>query len=166
MENGRTEQGQEYIQHVCNEIESHKMTIYCENETANLILGAYTDRFMKAGVQTEIRFSIGKSPAISSVDLCVLLANALENALNECKYLLIQKIPAQVQVVGYEKEHKIFLQITNTCRAGISFNDGIPVNKKEGHGIGTRSICAIVNKYQGIYSFSVKNENFILRVVL
>ena len=166
MENGQTEQGQEYIQHVCHEIESHKMTIYCENETANLILGAYADRFMKAGIQSEIQFSIGKSPAISSVDLCVLMANALENALNECQYLLIQKIPVQVQVVGYEKEHKIFLQITNTCRADIFFQDGIPVTKREGHGIGTRSICAIVNKYQGIYSFSVKNENFILRVVL
>ena len=166
MENGQTEQGQEYIQRVCHEIESHKVTIYCENETANLILGAYADKFMKDGIPMEIQFSIGKSPVISSVDLCVLLANALENALNECRYLLIQKIPVQVQVVGYEKEHKIFLQITNTCRADILFQDGIPVTKREGHGIGTRSICAIVNKYQGIYSFSVKNENFILRVVL
>lgn len=166
MEHGQTERGQEYIQRVCDEIESHTMTIYCENETANLILGAYVDRFKKAGIQTEIRFSIGKSPAISSVDLCVLLANALENALNECRYLSIQKIPVQVQVVGYEKEHKIFLQITNTCRADILFQDGIPVTKREGHGIGMQSICAIVNKYQGIYSFSVKNENFIFRVVL
>lgn len=166
MENGQIEQGKEYIQSVCHEIESHKMTIYCENETANLILGAYAERFVKAGIQTEIQFSIGKSPAISSVDLCVLLTNALENAFNECQYLLIQKIPVQVQVVGYEKEQKIFLQITNTCRADIPFQDGIPITRREGHGIGTRSICAIVNKYQGIYSFSVKNEKFILRVVL
>ena len=166
MENGKIELAQEYIQRVCHEIESHKMTVYCENETANLILGAYEERFLKAGIQPEIQFSIGKSPAISSVDLCVLLANALENALNECQYLLIQKIPVQVQIMGYEKEQKIFLQITNTCREDIIFQDGLPVTKREGHGIGTRSICAIVNKYQGIYSFSVKNESFILRVVL
>ena len=166
MENGQIGQGKEYIQSVCHEIESHKRIIYCENETANLILGAYADRFQKAGIQTEMQVSIGKSPAISSADLCVLLANALENALHECQYLITQKIPVQVQITGYEKQAKLFLQITNTCRVDIPFENGIPVTNRQGHGIGIRSICAIVNKYQGIYSFSVKNETFTLRVVL
>lgn len=166
IENGQSEQAQEYIQSVCHEIESQKTIAYCENETANLILTAYAERFAKAEIKADIHFSLGKSPSISPVDLCVLLANALENALHECQYLFIQKIPVQVTVEGYEKEHKLFLQISNTCRADVLFRNGIPAARQEGHGIGTQSICAIVNKYGGVYSFSAKNERFILRVVI
>lgn len=166
IENGQKEQAKEYIQSVCQEIESYQTAAYCENETANLILTAYAGRFEKARIQTEIHFSLGKSAAVAPIDLCVLLANAMENALHECQYLLIQKVPVQVTIEGYEKEHKLFLQISNTCRADVSFLDGVPVARQEGHGIGTQSIRAIVNKYGGMYSFSVKNERFILRVVL
>ena len=36
----------------------------------------------------------------------------------------------------------------------------------EGHGIGVRSICAIVEKYKGLSDFSVQDGRFILRVSL
>ena len=35
-----------------------------------------------------------------------------------------------------------------------------------GHGIGVSSICAIVERYGGLYSFSVREGKFVLRVSL
>ena len=46
------------------------------------------------------------------------------------------------------------------------FNDGMPVTKAEGHGVGTKSICSVVNKYNGMCSFNTKGDMFILRVVI
>ena len=51
IENGRTEQALGYIRSVCSEIEAGKVTVYCENEAANLIFSAFADRAAKAGVQ-------------------------------------------------------------------------------------------------------------------
>ena len=82
IENGRTEQALGYIRSVCSEIEAGKVTVYCENEAANLIFSAFADRAAKAGVQFTVQAGISQKPAVSESDLCVLLSNALENALH------------------------------------------------------------------------------------
>ena len=51
-------------------------------------------------------------------------------------------------------------------RKNVLFNDGMPVTKAEGHGVGTKSICSVVNKYNGMCSFKTKGDMFILRVVI
>jgi len=58
------------------------------------------------------------------------------------------------------------LQFVNPCPEGIQFENGLPVTNAEGHGIGVRSICAIVEKYKGLSDFSVQEGRFILRVSL
>lgn len=69
-------------------------------------------------------------------------------------------------VQTYERNEKFFLQVVNDCRKAVRFEDGIPVTDRPGHGIGVSSICAIVERYGGLYSFSVKEGKFVLRVSL
>ena len=45
----------------------------------------------------------------------------------------------------------------------VRFKDGIPVTDRPGHGIGVSSICAIVERYSGLYSFSVREGEFVLQ---
>ena len=44
------------------------------------------------------------------------------------------------------------------------YNLGIPVTNQPNHGIGVRSICALVERYEGIYTFEVEEGKFILRI--
>ena len=48
----------------------------------------------------------------------------------------------------------------------MQFSHGVPVSDRAGHGIGVHSICSIVERYGGVYSFSVKSQQFILRISL
>lgn len=50
------------------------------------------------------------------------------------------------------------LQIKNSCAGAPIFENGVPVSKEKGHGIGTRSICAIVERYGGVYTFSLEKS--------
>ena len=59
-----------------------------------------------------------------------------------------------------------FLQVVNDCKAPIKFQNGIPVSDMEGHGIGVQSICAIVQRYGGVFSFAEKDGKFTLRLSL
>lgn len=164
IENERIEQAQAYIQEVCSEIEAAKVVIYCENEAANLIFSAFTKRAKNHGISISIKAAIPQDIRISESDLCVLLSNALENALHACQKLSAKGFPCLIDVSSYEKNGKLFLQIANSCEENIVFSHGIPTATKPDHGIGVRSICTIVEHYGGIYSFSVKNGLFILRV--
>ena len=166
IENGRGEQAQEYIQSICSEIEASKVTTYCENEAANLIFSSFAGRAESCGVPLNIQAHIPQLISVAETDLCVLLSNALENALRACRRMKAESGPAYIEVTAREKNGHLFLQFVNPCPEGIQFENGLPVTHTEGHGIGVRSICAIVEKYKGLSDFSVQDGRFILRVSL
>lgn len=164
IENERFEQAQGYIREVCSEIEANQVVAFCENEEANLIFSAFVRRAKDGGIPMKIRAALSQNITVSESDLCVLLSNALENALHACRKRKEKGLSGMIEISAYEKKGKFFLQIINSCDADITFDHGIPVTRNPGHGIGVRSICAIVEKYGGMYSFSVKDDTFILRV--
>lgn len=164
IENGQEEQAQAYISGICKEIDAQKVERYCDNEAANLILSAFVGRAKKEGIEIKIRGSLPAFILISDSDLCVLLSNALENALHACQPLAAAKEACVIDVHFYNKDDRLFLQIENPCGDDISFENGIPVSHEPGHGIGVQSICAIVERYNGMCTFLVQNHHFILRL--
>lgn len=100
---------------------------------------------------------------ISDSDLCVLLSNALENALHAC-LSIAEKEACVIDVQFYIRDNRLFLQIENPCCGNIPFENDIPVSHEPGHGIGVQSICAIAEHYNGIYAFWVKDGHFIVRL--
>lgn len=164
IENGRTDTAQDYIRSVCREIEASKVTVYCENEAANLILSAFAARAAGCGVDFRVRSALPQTLPLPESDLCVLLSNALENALHACQRQNAAGLPAFIETSAYEQDGRFFLQLANACSTPVLFEDGVPVTREPGHGLGVRSICAIVEKYGGIYSFTQKQEQFILRI--
>ena len=101
---------------------------------------------------------------VSDSDLCVLLSNALENALHACQLLDSTKEAFVIDVQFHIRDGHLFLQVENPCKDDILFENGIPVSNEPGHGIGVQSICAIVERYGGMYTFLVQNHHFILRL--
>lgn len=166
IKNERYEQAQDYIKKICWEIEAAKVIVFCENEAANLIFSAFVGRGKECGIPITIQAGIPQNILVSESDLCVLLSNALENALHACQRRKERGLSGSIEVYAYERNGKFFLQAINSCETDIVFVHGLPVTNKPGHGIGVRSICAVVERYNGIYSFSVKDDKFILRVSL
>ncbi len=164
IEAGQTGQAQSYIAGICQEIENQKVQHYCENEAANLILSAFAGRAKKAGIHMRIQGTLPASIRITDSDLCVILSNALENALHSCQELVAAGTSCVIEVQFYQRDGKLFLQVVNPCREDISFENGIPCTDLPGHGIGVQSICTIVQRHGGIYTFAVQNGNFILRL--
>lgn len=164
IENGQLELAQKYIHGIYSEIETNQVTTFCKNETANLIFSAYAKRAENNGIPIKIQADIPSVILVSESDLCVLLSNALENALHACQKLKETGSTGTVEISAYERKGKLLFQIINSCAGDVIFSDGIPITNTPGHGIGIRSICALVEQYNGIYTFSVENEHFILRM--
>lgn len=164
IENGRYGRAQEYIQEICSGIEGNQITVFCQNEVANLIFSSFVERAREFGIPIEVKAGISRSIPVSESNLCVLLCNALENALHACQKRKEKGLSGMIQVYVHEKNGTILLQIINSCDADVIFDHGLPVAGEAGHGLGVRSICAIVEQYGGIYDFSVKDGRFILSV--
>lgn len=166
LENGQIDQAQKYITGICEEIKSQDVRRYCENEAANLIFSAFAGRAERDGISMNVQGVLPAFILVSNSDLCVLLSNALENALYACLPIAAAGMPCDIDVQVYVRGDKLFLQVTNPCRETVRFERGIPVSRRPGHGIGVQSICAIVERYGGVYAFSVQDGRFILRLSL
>ena len=133
----------------------------------NLILSAFVGQAKKAGVTMQVLGYLSDFILASDSDLCVLLSNALENALHACAPLVEAGQDCVIDVNFHERGKKFFLQITNPCQQEkVRLVKGIPVTDQPGHGLGVQSICSVVAKYGGLYDFSVQDGTFILRLSL
>lgn len=168
IENGQTERAKGYISGICTELESQQVRRYCENEAVNLILSAFVKRTEGTGVEMEIRGALPAVLSVSDNDLCVILSNALENALHACLPLAGagRECVIRVEFRLHEQNGRLFLQIVNPYQGEVRFENELPVSDRPGHGVGAQSIRAVVERYGGGCSFLAERGQFILRLFL
>lgn len=162
IENGRLREAQDYIYDFLKRADEQKIITYCKNESVNLILSTYAARAKELHIETEFQVSLPSDLSLSPYDLCVILSNSLENAINACKNLGFnsQRI---IQVHAYQKGERTFVQVRNPYIGQIEFKDALPVSMELGHGIGTRSIVMTLERYAGLYSFEAADGWFTFR---
>lgn len=156
---------QKYIADVERSIEEATVEKYCSNYTVNLILYAHIKHAKTEGIQVETHVNLPEKSVVSDMDLCVLLGNALENATNACADIPNKK-DRFLKISCRTKHEKLMIQITNSCNGKVAFSDNMPISSTENHGLGTRSIAAIAQKYSGLCSFGYEDGCFTTSVIL
>ena len=108
---------------------------------------------------------IPAEPGVASLELAMVTANLLENAIHAC-----ERQP--------DNEHRfinmtavftgrILMQVENSYTGKVVFDENCyPISEKEGHGIGTKSILAFVEKQNGVIEYTADNGRFRVRVQL
>lgn len=158
----QTEEIKEYLRIAQSDMDAITPIRFCENETVNLILSAFTSKAKQADIQLSIEAKLPDTLPFSDTELCSLLSNILENAIQAA-----EKIPDSkkrlIRLRVYSKNNKLCIDIRNSYQIEPSFQQGLPVSKKQGHGFGTKSIVHIVEKHGGVYQFLVKDGWFIFQ---
>lgn len=134
-------------------------------DTGNGIADALlTDKQQRAGLcNAAIRFQ-GALPqdSLLPTDLCVILGNTLDNAIEAC-----EKLPADIEKVisitcncnsGF-----LFLSICNPVAEKVVVNNNHITTTKENktlHGFGLYSLNSVVKKYDGEVKFTSTDDSF------
>lgn len=157
----------EYIGDLCGKLSSTEHKVYCQNPTVNVVLSTYIEEAEKyCAVETKI--NIPKELPYDELDICAILANALENAKNECRKIKEKERPYIRIFADLKEGKKLFLSVENSCSEPIEFDaDNLPITPAEkNHGIGLKSIRAVVKKYSGMLQCECRDRMFCLNVVL
>lgn len=169
LETGRTEDAKEEIRKMLNEnsLNGHNNTA----ESGNLVLDALVNYKYAAalaeGIRMECNLEIPADLFVDGTDLCVILGNLLDNALEA-----VQKLP-----VTKEKWITLLVQLTKGTLlitienpyTGTIMTDSrgkIRSSKTGDHGIGLLSVERTVEKYDGDVTISYKGQIFQISVVL
>ena len=159
------EAAQKYIADVSQSIEDSVVKSYCSNYAINLILNSFLTKAKEEEILIETQIDLPQKNTASDMDLGVIFSNALENAIHACRRIpytseRIIKIHCRIQ------NEKCVIQIINSCGEAVSFIDGMPISSENGHGFGTRSIAAVVQKYGGVCSFASESGFFKVNLII
>lgn len=151
-----------YIAESFREIDCTNVIKYSDNESINLIISAYVAKSQEKNIYNEIKITATDFDRFAMLDLCSLLSNAFENAIHACEKIS-NKDNRYIKLRMYTKNNKLCVEIRNSYWVEPIFEQGLPISKEQGHGIGTKSITHVVEKYAGLYQFSVLNGEFIFQ---
>lgn len=161
LEDGRTEEALTVVRNQMKKLKSVQKGFDTGNAVADALL---SDKCSKAQKQNaEIQFE-GMLPgnAVSPTDLCVILGNTLDNAIEACEKIgeqdkKIIRINSQCQC-GF-----LFIEICNPVAEPVAIEDKIPHTTKADkteHGFGMFSLLQVVRSYGGSMVCSCDNLTF------
>ena len=162
LSSGLYEQAAAYIHRAEDEITTIAPERFCENETVNLLLGAFKGKAGERGVRLSVKAALPHELKLPDTELCAMLSNGLENALNAAC-----AVPdGGIDVYCGVRQSKLLIEIKNPYTGEIHMKDGLPQAADPLHGYGCRSIQSIVQRRKGVCSFEPARGSFILRIAI
>ena len=168
FDEGKSAEGLQYISTLNGKLTELEQENYCENATVNAVLRSYMGRAREENCRVMVRAEVPQICPVDEIDLCVVLANGMDNAINACRGNA-QETDRWIRVTVLAHENgNLSVKIENPCEQPISFGrDGLPKSQPaEQHGIGLKSVQAVIKKYDGILQCEKNEGIFSLRAVL
>lgn len=134
------------------------------NPQLDAILNLKLSEARQAGIQVRAKVFVASGLRLTFSDLCVLLGNAFDNAIEAC-----EKIQPQEKIISLEMSsvhQALFISISNPLLSPVA--DDFPSTKRdaENHGFGLKSIQYIAEKYNGTVNIRTQQQKFDLEIVL
>ena len=167
LEAGQTEETQKEIEKM---LEENSLNRHGTAETGNLALDALVNYKYAAadaeGIQMHCRLEVPAELFVEGTDLCVILENLLNNAMEA-----VQKLPEEERSVSLAVQlikGALFIKVENPYQEEIIMDrqGNIQSNKTGEHGIGLLSLEKTAEKYGGEVTISHENMTFRVTVML
>jgi sensor histidine kinase regulating citrate/malate metabolism len=138
-----------------------------DHTIVNSMIRYYYLQAKENGILFENKCVIDSRITISDSDLCIILGNALDNAITACKQLDSSK-SRFVSIEAITKVDKWLIKITNSYNGQLVMHDGRYLSSKDQsvHGFGIQNIEQVINANGGIMQIEHNKKVFTLRAIV
>ena len=158
----------QYTQKFTEEAEQLPFVTYTANALVNSILLEFAERASRYKAIVEYSIIIGRKLNMEDIDLCRMLTNILENAVEGC-----QKVSEGQRIIRlnlHSKGNFLFIKCENSCNEdNLRITNGKYKSSKKNsdrHGYGLKIINGIAEKYNGILNVQVRGGFFAVTTTL
>jgi sensor histidine kinase regulating citrate/malate metabolism len=164
LERGEEEKAQDYLQELAQSPALCGVKRLCENEVANVVLSCKLEIMQRKGMTADFAVFLPAQTGISDIDLCSLLGNALDNAIEGAEQAEDKRITLRIRT----DKGMLMLRLNNALGAETLENDQFVTTKpdKRKHGFGLPGMREIAQHYGGYLEANAHNGSFELVVCL
>jgi sensor histidine kinase regulating citrate/malate metabolism len=146
-------------------LEKHKNFVNTDSPVVNAVINSKFSYAYEHNIKVDVTV-LCKVFRINELDMSILLANLLDNAIEACER---NHIPSIIQLTIEKEAAYLRICVTNTIKNSIlSKNTDMDTTKsdKKHHGYGMKSIREIVNKYEGSMELDETEGEFAVDILL
>lgn len=146
---------------------SKTLPLMCNNFAADSIIKFYMSLAISKNIKFKTNIMIPEDIGINSLDLCIVLGNSLENAIDACDKLS-SETKKHIEFTSKIHGSHIIFMITNSFNGKIVKVDNIIKSSKEppSQSIGLSSIRETVHKYNGNVNIKYSKDTFEITIIM
>ena len=138
---------------------------FTKNFALNAVCLSYGEEARKYEIDYDVELDFPEHLPISEPELCALLGNLLENAVDACRKAAVSA--PFIRVRGICEENQVVLTVDNSCEKEPHWKAGrLLSSKREGFGTGTWMVQRTAEKSGGTASFAYEDGVFFASVLL
>lgn len=162
---GRYEEVCEYLRQLNDDL-THVDTVL---KTGRVMVDAILNGKISIAAQNHIpvnaKATVPREAGIGDVDLCVVIGNLLDNAIEENKKLDMEK--RFIRIYIGTKSTQLYIAVTNAAgkkqeRRGLFFSS----SKGAEHGFGLSRVESLVKKHEGVFTADSEDGGFTAEVLI
>ncbi len=154
-----------YLDRLEQDLDDIDLLFHTGNINADAILNSKISLAVKRGIQVDYKATVPKELAVSDIDLCVVIGNLIDNAVEAC-----EKVDPEHQFIRLYigiLRRQLYVSVTNATSEVVRKLDEEYITTKRGdHGHGLKRINNIVNKYDGYINRKNEPGVFVTEIML
>lgn len=166
--NGEYSNARQYLKQISSFHQSRQLPVYCSNTFVNAILQSKKYEADKYHIHTDFHIHLSKLDEdldrINEADLCSLLFNLLDNAMEACRSANTSSPFFCLEI--YRKGDILHLHMVNSKNRSVVFNRKTTKADSSTHGFGILIMEDIAQKYNGYCLWEDKKETFCSSIIL
>lgn len=131
--------------------------------TLDAVFASCFEQAKSQDIPVEASISLPDELPVDERELAIVVANALDNAIHANLELPVSRRCIRCRAVSTPG---VMLEISNPCAGDVTFDSsGLPLARREGHGLGVQSISAFCRKNGAVCRFDLTDGWFRLQLV-
>ena len=153
-----------YLLELEGELERIDSRIRSGNLMLDAILNSKIAIAEKYNIEVICKAEVPEKLTVTDIDLCVVLGNLLDNAIESCQKLQERRfIRVYITII----KNQLYISIQNSAKEDLSFDERNYITTKRGnHGLGMKRVSLLVDKYQGYLNLQNEPGIFAAEVTL
>ena len=145
---GNQEEAREYLDKLERDLDRVDTWVKSGNLMVDAVLNGKLSMAEQKQIPVNCSAGLPESLPVEDVDLCVILGNLLDNALESC-----EKLPAEqrfLRVYMAVNRKQLYVSVQNAAKEELDFKERNYITDRRGeHGFGMKRVQALVEKYEG-----------------